>query len=285
MRYHTIKREVSDTSALLAQDARALSDIQQHIRLTYHTIVLAHHQIHQLSVSVLTANFAIEAAYACFDIDLSEAVTRVSTKRKLDFLTGRLAAKLALQALGLAHFTVLKGKYGEPLWPDGMTGSISHTGDKTSCTAICCAYRQSSMQNCSAIGVDIEAKINNVCFEHQVCFDRAEPQHYACLNNHAFLNHQETMTLLEYLCGIHPNHYIYLMIFSAKESLIKAIYAKYNILLSFLAFEYIGVSGEVMTFTIIDGTQKVQANGLTQTVMQVQWVMTGQHIITICSLS
>ena len=89
MRYHTIKREVSDTSALLAKDARALSDIQQHIRLTYHTIVLAHHQIHQLSVSVLTANFAIEAAYDCFDIDLPEALTRVSTKRKLDFLTAR----------------------------------------------------------------------------------------------------------------------------------------------------------------------------------------------------
>ena len=134
--------------------------------------------------------------------------------------------------------------------------------------------------------MDIEAKINNVCFEHNICFYRDELQHYASLNHHAFLNHQEAMTLLEYSCGIHPKHYIYLTIFSAKIELIKAIYAKYNILLSFLAFEYIGVSGEVMTFTIIDGTQKVQKqNGLTQTVMQVHWRMTGQHIITICSLS
>ncbi|MDN5619148.1 MULTISPECIES: 4'-phosphopantetheinyl transferase family protein [Psychrobacter] len=273
MRYHTAKREVSDINALLAQDARALSDIRQHIRLTYITVALAHHQIHQLSVIVLTANFAIEAAYDCFDIDLPKALTRVSTKRKLDFLTGRLAAKLALQSFGLTHFTVLKGKHGEPLWPNGITGSISHTGDKTSCTAICCAYRQPSMQDCSAIGVDIEAKINNVCFE------RDEPQHYA------FLNDQEAMALVEYSCGTHPNHYIYLMIFSAKESLIKAIYAKYNVLLSFLAFEYMGVSGDVMTFTVIDSTQKAQGNGLAQAVMQVQWVITEQHIITICSIS
>lgn len=51
-----------------------------------------------------------------------------ATKRKTEFILGRAAGHRGLKALGASEGGVIgKAKGGEPLWPNGFVGSISHT--------------------------------------------------------------------------------------------------------------------------------------------------------------
>src|SRR5690606_37444179 len=48
--------------------------------------------------------------------------------RQRQFYSGRLAAREAVSEISseLVNKPILKGEKGEPLWPDGLVGSISH---------------------------------------------------------------------------------------------------------------------------------------------------------------
>jgi 4'-phosphopantetheinyl transferase EntD len=48
-------------------------------------------------------------------------------RRRREFTAGRRVARRALTALGKAHATISIGSGGEPLWPLGSAGSLSHT--------------------------------------------------------------------------------------------------------------------------------------------------------------
>lgn len=47
-------------------------------------------------------------------------------ERRAEFLTGRKCAHLALAKLGIASTPILRGPNREPLWPEGVAGSITH---------------------------------------------------------------------------------------------------------------------------------------------------------------
>ncbi|CAJ1506206.1 4'-phosphopantetheinyl transferase family protein [[Mycobacterium] burgundiense] len=47
-------------------------------------------------------------------------------KRRNEFITVRHCARLALSDLGLGPAPILKGSKGEPQWPDGVVGSLTH---------------------------------------------------------------------------------------------------------------------------------------------------------------
>ena len=86
-------------------------------------------------------------------------------KRRSDFLAGRAAANRALRNLGIeAPGPVLQGKVREPLWPDGIVGSITHSHPWT----IVAASRRSAV---SAIGIDLESsvKIRKEDISGQIC--------------------------------------------------------------------------------------------------------------------
>lgn len=64
------------------------------------------------------------------DPELALANQIPSPKRREQFLLGRAAAHAALESLPPtfdASTAILRGPDGEPLWPDGVVGSISHT--------------------------------------------------------------------------------------------------------------------------------------------------------------
>lgn len=73
----------------------------------------------------------------------------VAEKRLREFRAGRHCANNALQQLGIKHHTILRGERGEPLWPEGICGSISHAGER--CVAIAAHQR-----DYLSIAVDIE---------------------------------------------------------------------------------------------------------------------------------
>jgi 4'-phosphopantetheinyl transferase EntD len=53
-------------------------------------------------------------------------IARSVAKRRNEFITVRYCARLALDQLGVAAGPILKGEKGEPCWPDGVVGSLTH---------------------------------------------------------------------------------------------------------------------------------------------------------------
>lgn len=53
-------------------------------------------------------------------------VERSVAKRRNEFVTVRHCARLALAEIGVAPVPILKGEKGEPCWPDGVVGSLTH---------------------------------------------------------------------------------------------------------------------------------------------------------------
>ena len=79
-----------------------------------------------------------------------EAVVRTAgPRRRAEFTAGRRCAREALARLGLPPAPVLAGRAGEPRWPAGVTGSITH----------CAGYRACAVAlttDVAAIGIDAE---------------------------------------------------------------------------------------------------------------------------------
>ncbi|HEY0055301.1 MAG TPA: 4'-phosphopantetheinyl transferase superfamily protein [Pedobacter sp.] len=72
-----------------------------------------------------------------------------SNKRATEFSTGRYCARKTLESLGLKNQDILIGDNREPLWPDGITGSISHCDDLVGAVT-------ASTTKVKALGLDIE---------------------------------------------------------------------------------------------------------------------------------
>jgi 4'-phosphopantetheinyl transferase EntD len=53
-------------------------------------------------------------------------VARSVAKRRNEFVTVRYCARQAMSQLGLPPVPILKGDRGEPCWPDGVVGSLTH---------------------------------------------------------------------------------------------------------------------------------------------------------------
>src|SRR5262245_23207470 len=77
-------------------------------------------------------------------------VERVGEPKSKDFELGRECALKARQTLGSPIFTLPKGANGEPLWPEGVVGSITHTFEY-------CAAAVSWANQVGKLGIDAEA--------------------------------------------------------------------------------------------------------------------------------
>ena len=76
-------------------------------------------------------------------------VGKAVLKRRREFTTARVCARAALAGLGFPPAPIPVGERGEPLWPDGAVGSITH----------CDGYRACAVARASeilTIGIDAE---------------------------------------------------------------------------------------------------------------------------------
>lgn len=76
-------------------------------------------------------------------------IARSVAKRRNEFITARHCARMAMGRLGVAQSPILKGEKGEPRWPDGLVGSLTH----------CEGYRGAVVGRVSAVrsvGIDAE---------------------------------------------------------------------------------------------------------------------------------
>lgn len=72
-----------------------------------------------------------------------------SESRKVDILGSRFCASRVLQECGQKSASVLNGPSGEPLWPQGVCGSLAHT---KGAWGACCAPNKEFR----SLGIDIE---------------------------------------------------------------------------------------------------------------------------------
>ena len=76
-------------------------------------------------------------------------VARAVEKRRREFVTGRACAREALARLGAPPGPILQGPKGEPLWPQGVVGSITHCDGYRACAA-------ADAERLRTLGVDAE---------------------------------------------------------------------------------------------------------------------------------
>jgi 4'-phosphopantetheinyl transferase EntD len=96
----------------------------------------------------------------------TRSVARAVEKRRREFVTGRACARMALMRLGIAPVAIPSGERGEPIWPSGVVGSITHCRGYSACAA-------AKAGDVLAIGVDAEvhAPLPEGVLEH-VAFGR-----------------------------------------------------------------------------------------------------------------
>jgi 4'-phosphopantetheinyl transferase EntD len=153
-----------------------------------------------------------------------EVVSRAVEKRRSEFATGRACAHRALRRLGIEAGAIGSGERGEPLWPEGVIGSITH----------CEGYRASAVARGAelmTIGIDAEC--------HQplpagLVTDIARAEERAALAD---------------LAGSDPAVHWDRLLFSAKESVYKAWFP--------LAQRWLGF--EDATLTLDPGRRRFQA--------------------------
>jgi 4'-phosphopantetheinyl transferase EntD len=76
-------------------------------------------------------------------------IAKSVAKRRNEFVTVRHCARLALNELGMPPVPILKGEKGEPCWPDGVVGSLTH----------CAGYRGAVVgrrDEVRSVGIDAE---------------------------------------------------------------------------------------------------------------------------------
>jgi len=135
------------------------------------------------------------------------ATHRMRPRREAEFRAGRACAREALSKIGINEWPLIPASTREPQWPDGVVGSITHSGAY-------CAAAVARGNHCDGIGIDIEATgrvgeelAQTVCSRDELAaLDKCEPG-----------RRRELLTL----------------IFSAKESVFKAIFPRERVFLEF----------------------------------------------------
>jgi 4'-phosphopantetheinyl transferase EntD len=152
------------------------------------------------------------------------ATHRMRPGREAEFRAGRACAREALLKIGIAEWPLIPASTREPQWPGDVVGSITHSGAY-------CAAAVARDEHCSGIGIDIEATCRvgeelapAVCSRRELAaLDKYEPG-----------RRRELLTL----------------IFSAKESVFKAIFPRERVFLEFgdVEIEIEPDNGEPETF-------------------------------------
>jgi 4'-phosphopantetheinyl transferase EntD len=126
-----------------------------------------------------------------------QIVARAVEKRRREFTSGRACARLALERLGVSASSIPTGPRGEPCWPPGVVGSITH----------CDGFRAAAVaRSAEFVTVAIDAEPNAPLPEGLLA-DIALPEECA---------------RLEALAAREPSVSWDRLLFSAKESVYKA---------------------------------------------------------------
>lgn len=146
-------------------------------------------------------DFFDDQLFSFFNIDLPNKIQQSVTKRRAEYLAGRYAAQQALLMLGFENRQIKSSIHRCPIWPNNVLGSITHVTD----IALCATALNNSVY---FLGIDIEAYIG---------IETIEAIKYSIIDTN------EECLLLQLPL---PFPKAFSLVFSAKESLFKALYPK-----------------------------------------------------------
>lgn len=193
--------------------------------------------------------------------DLSEAygqfIRQAVAKRQSEFIAGRYCAHRALAGLNISAELISVGPARQPLWPEGIVGSISHS-QGYAIAVVAASHRFLT------IGLDVE---NLVTRETQARL-RA-----------AVINDDE----LHLLGGAAAPEFVFTLIFSVKESLFKAVYPVAG---AYFGFDAVSVAeiDWANGFLSIVFRQDLGETFATGTMVKAQFCQMGERILTFVSM-
>lgn len=172
-------------------------------------------------------------------------------KRKAEHLAGRIAAVLALREFGLKTVPGI-GEHRQPLWPEGLFGSISHSA--TTALAVVSPH---------PVGLDIEA-----IFTPHTAADLAD----------SIVDNREQLLLQ---ISPEPFPLALTLAFSAKESVYKAFSVQASGLPGFASAKIIELTATHLTVQIMPSFSP----SLAGQEVNVRWFQHDVNIITLCTPS
>ncbi|WP_246704201.1 4'-phosphopantetheinyl transferase superfamily protein [Rhizobium sp. P38BS-XIX] len=180
---------------------------------------------------VLQAHYAVEAynrsLFDTYDVDFPMRLINAVPKRLSEFLAGRMLAQAALEKLHRPRASIAIGEQGAPLWPRGISGSISHSHGKCACLVIA----GSDM----LVGLDVE-KIAGGAALDAILKEALSPEERARVLQQTMLDAATLATL----------------IFSAKETIFKTLHPVVRQFFGFEAARFNGVCDEKnLSFSIV----------------------------------
>ena len=165
----------------------------------------------------------------------TEMAQKMGEKRYAEFIHGRHTARLALQQIGCPQAAIGKGKSREPLWPQHIVGSISHT------------------QHCAAAAVTFENKYLGVGVDMEPSTQLEEKLFEAiCRPEELALFARERLTPKE--AGERAK-----LLFSIKESIYKCLWPSVKSFIDFTEMQ-IELNESEQSYKAIAHTKKVSAD-------------------------
>ena len=136
-----------------------------------------------------------------YNIIRNDYITKYTLSRKSEFLAGRILANFAISKLNENVIKTPIGYDGNgvPVWPNNVTGSISHTHNKVICAV-------ANLEKYKSIGIDCERIFSDATAVKIIDFICEPSEVYTILEKNIPLNIATTM------------------LFSSKESIYKAFY-------------------------------------------------------------
>lgn len=185
-----------------------------------------------------------------------ESLARAVPSRIAEFATGRSCAHQALDLLGVSTATIGRGGRGEPLWPGGVVGSITH----------CEGLRAAAVARADDVaGLGIDAEPHLPLPEDVVDLTLTRPERHRLVELHRTA----------------PDVAWTRVVFSLKEAVYKLWYP--------LRHEWLGFE-EVDTVVHPDGTfavalpRPLSVGGEQMMTVRGRWALTGGFVLTAAAL-
>jgi enterobactin synthetase component D len=204
-------------------------------------------------MSLAAADFRIDGSAP--GPDLPVQLARASVKRKTEYLAGRHCAAAALKAADCADASPpAMGEDRLPLWPAGWLGSISHGGGQAAAAVM---RRPDAATGDGLLGIDIEVLI--------------DPASVAGIGELVALDGE-----LKLLTGCTPSQALTLL-FSAKETLYKALYPAVQRFMDFSAARVSAFGPGALTLTLTEDWHPAWRVGAS---LSVRYAMRGEYVYT-----
>ncbi|HWV14491.1 MAG TPA: 4'-phosphopantetheinyl transferase superfamily protein [Cellvibrio sp.] len=150
-----------------------------------------------------------------------QLVARAVPGRRAEFFSGRYYARQLLRQLGRADTVILRGEKGDPLWPEGILGSISHDLGQIVVAV---------MEEVSYSGLGIDLVVDPARIEPSLQALIATPADLEILGRHC------------------PGYASLALAFSFKEAVVKAISPLIDCYLDFMDIELGWDNGQIFAY-------------------------------------